>query len=453
MNFQYLVEKQRAFFNEGYTKKLEFRISMLKKLQNVIKDSENLFYTSMMKDMNKCSTEVYMTEIGMILEEISFHLRHLYKWTKNKKVKTPIAQFPSKSFISSEPYGVALIMSPWNYPILLSIGPLIGAISAGCTAIVKPSAYAAETSKTISKVLTSTFSEEYIAVVEGGREENNALLNEKFDYIFFTGSQDVGRLVMEKASKFLTPLTLELGGKSPVIIDKTANIKTAAKRTAFGKILNAGQTCVAPDYLFIHKDRKEEFIKEYQFALDEFFTDGKLDINTIINIKHFDRVVRLLKSGEIVLGGKTKPEILFIEPTLIDVTDLNSPIMNEEIFAPILPVITYEDIEECINYIVKKPKPLALYLFTDDNLVEQYVLNKCSFGGGCINDTIIHIATPYMGFGGVGSSGMGSYHGKKSFDTFTHYRSIVKKANWLDLPIRYRPYSKFKDKLLRIFLK
>ena len=454
MNFQYLIEKQRAFFNEGHTKKLEFRISMLQKLRSAIKSNESLFYDAMKKDMNKCPAEVYMTETGMVLEEISFHLRHLSKWMKNKKVTTPIAQFPSKSFVSPEPYGVVLIMSPWNYPVLLSIGPLIGAISAGCTAVVKPSAYAEETSKAIAEVLKGAFSEEYIAVIEGGREENKALLNERFDYIFFTGSQSVGRLVMKKASEYLTPVTLELGGKSPVIIDKTANIKIAARRIAFGKVLNAGQTCVAPDYLFIHNDVKDEFIKAYQLALDEFFTDGKMDsMNTIINKKHFDRVAKLLECGRIVLGGRTEPETLFVEPTLTDIDDLNSPIMSEEIFAPILPIIAYEDIRECIDYIVKKPKPLALYLFTGDASVEKQVLNKCSFGGGCINDTIIHIATPHMGFGGVGDSGMGSYHGKKSFDTFTHYRSIVKKAAWLDLPIRYRPYSKFKDKLLRMFLK
>lgn len=454
MNFQYLIKKQREFFDDGHTKELEFRILMLQKLRSVIKSNESLFYDAMKKDMNKCPTEVYMTEIGLVLEEISFHLRRLPKWARDKRVKSPIAQFPSKSFVSPEPYGVALIMSPWNYPVLLSIGPLVGAISAGCTAVVKPSAYAEETSKIISKVLKSVFSEEYIAVIEGGREENNALLNERFDYIFFTGSHTVGRLVMEKASKYLTPVTLELGGKSPVIIDKTANIKIAARRVAFGKVLNAGQTCVAPDYLFIHNDIKDEFINAYKLAIDEFFIDDKMDsMNTIINKKHFDRIVKLLECGRIVLGGKTETEILFVEPTLIDIKDLNSPIMNEEIFGPILPMITYEDVSECINYIVKRPRPLALYLFTEDASVEKRVLNKCSFGGGCINDTIIHIATPYMGFGGVGDSGMGSYHGKKSFDTFTHYRSIVKKATWLDLQIRYRPYSKFKDRLLRYFLK
>jgi aldehyde dehydrogenase (NAD+) len=427
---------------------------MLRKLQSAIRSNENLFCEAMKKDMNKCPSEVYMTEIGMVLEELSFHIRHLSSWLRDKKVHTPIAQFPAKSFISPEPYGVALIMSPWNYPIQLCLLPLIGAISAGCTAVVKPSAYAPATSHEIAHVLGRIFSEEYIAVVEGGRDKNTALLEERFDYIFFTGSPEVGRLVMESAAKHLTPITLELGGKSPVIVDKTANLKVAARRIAFGKVLNAGQTCVEPDYLFIHRDVKDEFIKHYKSALQEFFPDGTMtDMNTIINEKHFERVVGLLGSGKIVLGGKTDQEKRFVEPTLLDEVSIDSPIMQQEIFGPILPMISFTQIQECTDYIIKNPKPLALYLFTNDSSVENYVLSKCSFGGGCINDTIIHLATSHMGFGGVGGSGMGNYHGKGSFDTFTHYRSIVKKATWLDIPIRYRPYSKIKDKLLRIFLK
>lgn len=454
MNFHSLVEKQRIYFEQGNTRKLEFRISMLRKLQNGIKSNESLFNEAMKNDMNKCPTEVYMTEIGMVLEELSFHIRHLNRWLRNKKVRTPIAQFPAKSFISPEPYGVALIMSPWNYPIQLCLLPLIGAISAGCTAVVKPSAYAPATSRAIAHVLKTIFSEEYIAVVEGGREQNTALLEERFDYIFFTGSPEVGRLVMESAAKHLTPITLELGGKSPVIVDNTANLKIAARRIAFGKVLNAGQTCVEPDYLFIHRDVKDNFINYYKSALQEFFPDGTMtDMNTIINEKHFERVVGLLESGKVVLGGKTNREKKFVEPTLLDDVSLDSPVMKQEIFGPILPMILFSHIHECTDYILKNPKPLALYLFTNDSSVEKHVLNKCSFGGGCINDTIIHLANSHMGFGGVGDSGMGSYHGKGSFDTFTHYRSIVKKATWLDIPIRYRPYSKMKDKLLRIFLK
>lgn len=454
MEFHSLIEKQRAFFNGGNTKKYEFRLNMLRKLQKALKDNEGLLYEAMKQDMNKCPTEVYMTEIGMVLEELRYHIRHLSGWMKEKRVPTPIAQFPSKSFISPQPYGVALIMSPWNYPIQLCLEPLIGAISAGCTAIVKPSNYTKATSHAIAKILSELYPIEYIAVVEGGREQNAALLLEKYDYIFFTGSPTVGHLIMESAARNLTPMTLELGGKSPVIVDESANLKIAARRIAFGKVLNAGQTCVEPDYLFIHKDRKEEFVKAFALAIKEFFPDGDMsDMNMIINQRHFERITGLLNSGKIVLGGKTDAGRRFIEPTLLDEVSLNSPIMQEEIFGPVLPLIPYTDIQECIDYIVKNPKPLALYLFTNDKTIEKQVLNQCSFGGGCINDTIIHLATSRMGFGGVGDSGMGSYHGKKSFDTFTHYRSIVKKATWLDLPIRYRPYSKRKDKLLRIFLK
>ncbi len=454
MNIHNIVENQRIYFNQGNTSKLEFRISMLRKLQKALRDNESLLNEAMKLDMNKCKTEVYMTEIGMVLEELRFHIRHLSNWMKEKRVPTPLAQFPSKSFVSPQPYGVALIMSPWNYPIQLCLEPLIGAISAGCTAVVKPSAYTTATSHALAKIIGELYPAEYIAVIEGGREENNTLLEEHFDYIFFTGSPTVGRLVMQSAAKHLTPMTLELGGKSPVIVDETANIKVAAKRIAFGKVLNAGQTCVEPDYLFIHKNKKEEFIKAYQLALKEFFPTGSMsDMNTIINEKHFIRLSNLLQSGKIVLGGETDEKRLFIAPTLLDDVSLDSPIMQEEIFGPILPMISYTDIKECIDYIVKNPKPLALYLFTKDISIEKEVLNRCSFGGGCINDTVIHLATSHMGFGGVGDSGMGSYHGKGSFDTFTHYRSIVKKATWLDLPIRYRPYTKNKDKLLRIFMK
>lgn len=454
MNIHNIVENQRIYFNQGNTRNLEFRILMLRKLQKALQNHEGLLKESMKKDMNKCQSEVYMTEIGMVLEELRFHIRHLPMWMREKRVPTPLAQFPSKSFVSPQPYGVALIMSPWNYPIQLCLGPLIGAISAGCTAVVKPSVYAPATSNALAKILGKLYPVQYIAVIEGGREENKALLKERFDYIFFTGSPTVGRLVMESAAKHLTPMTLELGGKSPVIVDKTANIRIAAKRIAFGKVLNAGQTCVAPDYLFVHKDIKEDFIKAYQLAINEFFPNGSMsNMNTIINDKHFERVSNLLQSGKIVLGGKIDPKRRFISPTLLDDVSIDSQIMKEEIFGPILPMINYTDIKECIEYIVKNPKPLALYLFTKDPSIERQVLNCCSFGGGCINDTIIHLANSHMGFGGVGDSGMGSYHGKRSFDTFTHDRSIVKKATWLDLPIRYRPYTQRKDKLIRFFMK
>jgi len=453
METEKLVEMQRKFFNTGSTRSVGFRKAMLQRLYNAIKDNEWRIANAMKEDMNKSEFEVYMTETGLVLDEIRFHLNHLSAWTKEKRVLTPLAQFSAKSFVSPEPYGITLIMSPWNYPVQLCLEPLVGAISAGCTAVIKPSAYAPATSHAIAKIIHSVFPPKYIAVVEGGREENKALLDQKFDYIFFTGSKAVGRLVMESASKHLTPLTLELGGKSPVIVDETANIRLAAKRIAFGKVLNAGQTCVEPDYMFIHSSVKENFILAYQDALDEFFPDGDMsDMNVIINDKHFQRANRLLGSGRAVIGGGSDPERRFIEPTLLDDVSLDSPIMQEEIFAPILPMITYDDIDECIDYIVGHEKPLALYVFSTSHRNAKHIIDSCSFGGGCINDTIIHLATSRMGFGGVGESGMGSYHGKKSFDTFTHYRSIVKKDNWIDLPVRYRPYTALHEQIIRFLI-
>ena len=454
MNFSELIEKQRTYFHSGATRSLQFRLDMLQKLRAALLEYEGRIAAALKQDMNKTPIETYMTETGIVLEEISYHMRHLAGWMKERTVRTPLAQFPSKSFVSPEPHGVALIMSPWNYPVQLCLAPLVGAISAGCTAVIKPSAYAPATSAVIARMLGEQFSDEYIAVVEGGRAENASLLEQQFDYIFFTGSPDVGRLVMESAAKHLTPVTLELGGKSPAIVDQTANIKIAARRIAFGKIVNAGQTCVEPDYLFVHQSVKEEFITAFRSALNQFFPDGDMsDMNVIINPKHYERVAALLGCGKAVIGGGTDPVRRFIEPTLLDEVDMQSPVMQQEIFGPILPMFTYSDISECIAYIKQNPHPLALYLFTSDKQTERKVLHSCSFGGGCINDTIIHAATHYMPFGGVGASGMGGYHGRHSFDTFTHYRSIIKKATWFDLPLRYRPYTAAKDKLLHRFLK
>lgn len=395
-----------------------------------------------------------MTETGMVLDEIRYHLKHLDSWLKQKTVRTPLAQFHAKSFVVPEPHGVTLIMSPWNYPIQLCLSPLVGAISGGNCAVVKPSAYTPNTSHALAKILGETFEPRYITVIEGGREENSALLAEKFDYIFFTGSVAVGKVVMAAASKYLTPVTLELGGKSPVIVDETANIKLAARRIAFGKVLNAGQTCVAPDYLLIQESVRDAFIQVYQRALHEFFPDGDMSaMPVIVSEKHYQRVTGLMKGLKVAVGGKTDAARRFVEPTLlIDVTP-EDPIMGEEIFGPLLPVITYQKIDECVDFIRSRPKPLALYLFTASKAVEKKIFDTCSFGGGCVNDTIIHLATPYMSFGGVGDSGMGSYHGKKSFETFSHQRSIVKKYTWLDLNLRYQPYTETKMKWIRKFLK
>ena len=453
MDFTEIVETQRSYFYTGATRSLSFRRSMLRKLQTALRENEQLIEEAMKQDMNKCPSEVYMSETGLVLDEIGFHLKHLARWMKNRRVHSSIFVFPASSFVSPEPFGVSLIMSPWNYPVLLCLDPLVGAISAGCTAVVKPSAYTPATSAALAKILGETFPAEYITVVEGGREQNAALLEQKFDYIFFTGSPAVGHLVMEQASKHLTPVTLELGGKSPVIVDETADLRQAARSIAFGKTLNAGQTCVEPDYLFIHESVKDQFIQQFAQVIHEFFPDGTMnDMNVIVNQKHFERISALMSSGTVVFGGKTDPSRRFIEPTLIDNVLPDSPIMQEEIFGPLLPIMTYTDMDTCISYIRNHPKPLALYLFTKNRKTERRVLDSCSFGGGCINNTIMHIASSEMGFGGVGASGMGKYHGKLSFDTFTNYRAVVRSAAWLDLDVRYRPYSSLKTKIIKLFL-
>ncbi len=454
MDIGSLIVRQREYFNSGATRPLSFRMEALRRLQRAIQANEAQISEAMKSDLNKAPFETYMTETGMVLDEIRFHLKHLPRWVKTKRVRTPLVQFHAKSFVSPEPYGVALVMSPWNYPFQLCLEPVVGVISAGNCAVIKPSAYASATSGVIAKIIGETFPPEYLAVVEGGREQNNALLSEVFDYIFFTGSVEVGKVVMEAAAKHLTPVTLELGGKSPVIVDETANLKLAAKRIAFGKVLNAGQTCVEPDYLLIHHSVKDRFLTEYQSALHDFFPDGNMsDMPVIISEKHFQRVSRLLAGENAAIGGGFNEKRRFIEPAVLTGVTPDSPVMQEEIFGPILPLLTYENLEECIRFIRSRPKPLALYLFTESRAVEEKILDTCSFGGGCVNDTIIHLANPLMGFGGVGASGMGSYHGKLSFDTFTHYRSIVRKSTWIDMPVRYHPYTEKKFRMLKKLLK
>ncbi len=453
MEISQLVAGQRAYFASGATRSLQFRLQALDKLKNVLKANEALLHEALLGDLNKPVFESYMCETGIVYEEINYHRKHLKKWMKDRRVRTPLAQFPSRSFLSPEPFGVTLIMSPWNYPLQLCLAPLIGAISAGNTAIIKPSAYAPRTSRAVAKLIGDTFPEAYIAVVEGGRAENSALLREKFDHIFFTGSVAVGKLVMEQAARHLTPVTLELGGKSPVIVDETADIPLAARRIAFGKLLNAGQTCVAPDYVFVHRSVKAAFTEQYQKAVEQFFPQG--DFSTlphIINEKHYHRLMGLLEGETVLYGGTFCPEKRLIAPVLLE-GRLDSPIMAEEIFGPILPVIAYEEIQECVDFIRSRPKPLAFYLFTKSKRTEKFILERCSFGGGCINDTVIHLATTHMGFGGVGESGMGSYHGKASFETFSHLRSVLKKGCWLDLPMRYRPYTSKNEAMIRKFMK
>ena len=443
-----IVSAQRKFYNTGRTKSYSFRLKALGRLKKAIQNNEGLIYDALAADLNKSKFEAYLCEIGLVMDEISFHMKNLHRWMRNQPVKPSIGQLPGTCFRSPEPYGVTLIMAPWNYPINLCLEPLIGAISGGNTAVLKPSAYASATSKAIAKIISEAFPASYIAVIEGGRKENTLLLDEEFDYILFTGSPAVGKIVMEAASKHLTPVTLELGGKSPAIVDPTANIKLAARRIAFGKVTNGGQTCVAPDYLLIHKSVKDSFVREYKKEILRFFPSGDMsEMVTIISESHYERLKGLMTSGRIILGGEYDDNRRFIMPTLIDQVSLDTPVMGEEIFGPILPMITYESLEECFDIIKSYPKPLALYMFSENKRTINRILKTCSFGGGCINDTIMHLANPRLPFGGVGASGMGAYHGKKSFETFSHYRSIFKQSSWIDLPLRYMPY---KNKGLKI---
>lgn len=456
MDISNLVRKQKEFFKTGITKDVNFRVKSLNKLYEVIKKYEAKIEEALKKDLNKSEFESYMTEVGLTLSDLNFIKKRVKRWSKDKRVLTPISQFHAKSFITKEPYGVTLIISPWNYPFLLCIEPLIGAIAAGNCAILKVAEDSKYTSEVIAQIISEAFEDEYIAVVNGDKEVVNQLLDQKLDYIFFTGGPRIGKIIMEKASKNLIPVTLELGGKSPCIVEESADLKIAAKRIVFGKYLNSGQTCVAPDYLLLQNSVKDEFIKYLKECITLFYTNEPLQnesYTNIINEKHFNRLIKLIKGEKVVHGGDIDRENLKIEPTVLDKVTLESPIMQEEIFGPILPIITFDEIEEVEDIILKGEKPLALYLFTKNKKIEKRILQNISFGGGCINDTIIQLATSRMPFGGVGNSGMGSYHGKKSFDTFTHERSIVKKYNWIDLPIRYMPYDDLKMKLLKMFLK
>lgn len=454
MDIREIVARQRGFFASGETLPADWRLERLRELKAAIVQNEGEILAALKADLNKSEFEGYMSEVGMVLDDLGFAVKHLKSWARVKRVKTPMHQFSARSMVVPEPYGTVLIMSPWNYPFQLTLEPLIGALAAGNCAVVKPSAYAAETSRVIGELLSSVFPPEYVAVVEGGRDENKLLLEQRFDYIFFTGSVQVGRLVMESASRHLTPVSLELGGKSPVIVDRTANIPLAARRIAFGKCLNAGQTCVAPDYVLIHSAVRESFISEYKKALSEFFPGGDHSrMATIINQKHFDRLLGLIDPSKTAIGGGSDAGRRFIEPTLMDGVTWEDPVMGEEIFGPILPIMVCDSLEEAMETVNSRPKPLALYLFTTDKNVEKRVLSRVSFGGGCVNDTITHLATPYMGFGGVGESGMGAYHGKLSFDTFTHYKSVLKRRNFVDLKVRYMPYTEKHFKIVRMLMK
>ncbi len=451
-----IVENQRTYFYTGATLPLSHRIEALKKIQSYILTHEAEIGKAIRKDLGKSDFESYMCETGLVLSEITYMLKHIRSFAKEKNILTPLTQFHSRSFKKPSPYGVALIMSPWNYPFLLTIDPLIDALAAGNTVVLKPSAYSPYTSTVIQSMIEECFDTRYVAVITGGRAENTCLLNEHFDYIFFTGSQTVGKEVMRHAAAHLTPVTLELGGKSPCIVEESANIKLAARRIVFGKYLNCGQTCVAPDYIYCDRKIKDQLLAEIKRQIKRQFRSEPLtnkNYGKIINEKHFDRITKLIDSSKVVFGGKCDRTTLKIEPTVMDHVTFDDAVMQEEIFGPILPILTYDSLDQAIHKINSMPHPLALYVFTSDKTAARKVTARCGFGGGCINDTIIHLATSEMGFGGFGESGMGSYHGKDGFRTFSHYKSIVDKKTWLDLPMRYQPYRKINEKLIHLFLK
>ena len=451
-----IIEKQRAYFDTGSTIPVKNRIVALKKLHAAIKANEKAITDALTSDLGKSAFEGFMCEAGIVMSEISYMIKHTRKFAADSSRVTCLTNFAAKSFVKPSPYGNVLIMSPWNYPFLLTIDPLVDAIAAGNTAIVKPSAYSPATSDIIAKLLGECFAPEYVAVVTGGRAENTCLLEQKFDYIFFTGSQGVGKEVLRKAAEYLTPATLELGGKSPCIVDSTAKIPLAAKRIVWGKYLNCGQTCVAPDYILCHEAVKDKLVAELKKQIKIQFGENPLEnknYGKIINAKHFERVCGLIDPAKVAAGGKSDAATQKIEPTVMDNVTWEDKVMGEEIFGPVLPILTYKTEDEIYETVRNHQKPLALYLFTQDKALEKRVLSLCSFGGGCVNDAIVHLATNNMGFGGVGESGMGAYHGKVGFDTFSHKKSIVDKKTWIDVNMRYQPYNKSKESLVRMFLK
>ena len=452
-----ILENQRAYFQSGATLSVDFRIKMLNKLYQTVKKYETEIEEALTKDLGKSEFEGFMCEVGLVLTEIGGMIRHTRSYAKEKTVWTPLAQFASRSYQKPSPYGNTLIMSPWNYPFLLTMDPLADAIAAGNTAIIKPSAYSPATGAVVQKIVEECFPQEYVAVILGGRAENAALLEQKFDFIFFTGSTNVGKEVLRHAAQYLTPAVLELGGKSPCIVDDTAKIKLAAKRIVFGKYLNCGQTCVAPDYVLCHRSVKDSLVKELCAQVKKQYGEDPLDnpdYGKIINEKHFTRVAGLIDKKKVVLGGQTNPDTCQIAPTVMDNVTWEDGVMQEEIFGPLLPILTYDNLEEVYALLAKKTKPLALYFFSEDKKRIKEVTSRISYGGGCINDVVIHLATSQMGFGGVGESGMGSYHGKTGFDAFSHTKSIVDKKTWMDLPMRYQPYHRgLYGKLLHLFLR
>ena len=456
LNVNDILKSHKEYFYSGEIKSIDFRINSLNKLKNTIKKNEKLIVEALNKDLRKSEFEAYATEIGFLLDSIKYITRNLKKWSKPKKVKTPITHPLAKSYIYSEPYGTVLIIGPFNYPFQLLIEPLIGAIAAGNTAVLKPSENTPNVSDVVKKIIKESFDENHVTVVEGGREETSALINSPFNYIFFTGSVRVGKIVMEAASKNLVPVTLELGGKSPCIVDKNSNIKVASKRIVWGKFINAGQTCVAPDYILAHKEIKDELIINIKDTLREFYGDNpkkSKDYGRLVNDRQLNSLIKLIDKDKVVIGGEYDLEDLYLSPTIMDNVTWEDLVMEDEIFGPILPIIEYEDLDDIINKVNNRPRPLALYVFSEDKKIQDKVIESISYGGGCVNDTISHLATPYLPFGGVGTSGIGSYHGKSSFDLFSHKKSVMKKPTRFGLNFIFPPYDSKKVNLIKKVLK
>lgn len=440
------INEQRKYFSTNETKDIDFRINKLKKLREVLKNEEEKVFEALRKDLMKSTFESYVTEVAMVYDEINTQIKNIRKWSKRRRVKTPIVQFPAKSFVQLEPYGIVLIIGPFNYPFMLTMDPLIGAIAAGNTVVLKPSESAPETSKVLKSILEQVFDEKYVLHVnpERGKEVVEELLREKFDYIFFTGSAMVGKIVMKAAAENLTPITLELGGKSPCIVDRDCKVELAAKRIVWGKAMNSGQTCVAPDYIYVHKDIEKEFIKKLEEEIKTQFGEEPLkseDYSKMVNEREFNRVLSYIDKDKLVFGGNYNKETLQIEPTILKDVTWDDSVMEREIFGPILPILNFEDLDDVIKIINSKDKPLALYYFSEDKNKIKKILNTTSSGGVTINDTLVHVSSTYLPFGGVGNSGMGEYHGKYSFDLFSNKKGVMDRKTFLDINLRYAPFQ------------
>ncbi|MBC8078852.1 MAG: aldehyde dehydrogenase [Gorillibacterium sp.] len=453
--YSQVIQAQREFFTSGQTRSIEWRLRTLGKLKQVLKQHEGEILEALKQDLNKSEHEAYMTEVGIIYQEIDYTRKHLRRWAKPRRVRTAITHLGSTGLILSEPFGTVLIIAPWNYPFQLALSPLIGAIAAGNTVVLKPSELTPTISSLLSTLIIEAFKPEHVVAIEGGVDVSTELLKLRFDYIFFTGSVSVGKVVMLAAAQYLTPVTLELGGKSPCIVHRDANLPIAARRIAFGKFTNAGQTCIAPDYLLVHREIKEQLVDELRKVIQHFYGEQPIAsplYGKIVSKRHYDRLIGFLQDGRTIVGGESDPERLKLAPTILEGVSWDSPVMQEEIFGPILPILVYDQIEEAVTQIAEHEKPLALYLFAQDKSVQKTITEQISFGGGCVNDTLMHIATPHLPFGGVGESGMGSYHGRRSFQTFSHEKSVLKQTNWFDLAFRY-PSSKGGLRIIRRFMK